>query len=223
MKRILMVLTSVGEKGTTGVKTGYYMSEATHPWKVFVEADYDVDFVSPLGGESPIDTFDLSDPINCEFWQSDVWRSRICHAMRPADVDYSRYCAVFFVGGHGAMWDLPTDERISDIAVCIYEQGGVIGGVCHGPAGIVNLRLTNGEYLVSGKRVNSFTDEEERIEGTAAVVPFLLESRLRDHGACFEKSAPWHVHCVSDQRLVTGQNPMSALIVAREVVAALQG
>ncbi|KAB4187059.1 type 1 glutamine amidotransferase domain-containing protein [Bacteroides uniformis] len=221
MKNILVVLTSCGVKGETGIPTGYFMSEVTHPWKVFMNAGYNVDFVSPKGGESPIDTFDLADPINYEFWEKEEWRVKIQHSMSPQMVDSANYCGIFFAGGHGAMWDLAKDKDIAHIAVSIYECGGVVGGVCHGPAGIVNLRLSTGRYLVDGLRVNSFTNEEENIEGTDKVVPFLLESLLRQHGGIFEKSEPWQIHCTSDSRLVTGQNPQSATAVAEAFVCEL--
>ncbi|GAO44519.1 type 1 glutamine amidotransferase domain-containing protein [Flavihumibacter petaseus] len=216
-KKILFVLTSHGEKGNTGQKTGYYLGEVTHPWKVLTEAGYEIDFVSPLGGEPPVDGFDLEDPENRLFWGNDWYRNKIQHTLRPEEVHPEDYVAIYFAGGHGAMWDLPFDSRIAGIAAAIYERQGVVGAVCHGPAGLVNVQLSDGSYLVAGKKVNGISNEEESIVGLTEVVPFLLEDKLRAQGGDYEKSAPWQVHVVTDQRLVTGQNPQSAAGVGEAI------
>jgi len=119
------------------------------------------------------------------------------------------------------MWDFPDNEVLAEIAAAIYEKGGVISAVCHGPAGLVNIRLSDGRYLVAGKRINSFTNEEEAAVQLDEVVPFLLESALTAHGAIFEKAGLWQPYVVSDQRVVTGQNPQSAKATGEALLAAL--
>ncbi len=218
MKKILFVLTSHSERGGAGVPTGFHMSEASHPWKVLHEAGYEIDFVSPKGGVAPIDAFDLSDETNKEFWESDEYQLKIKNTMKPSEVDSSKYSAIHFVGGHGTMWDFPENEDLQKIGREIYENGGVVSAVCHGPAALVNLKMSNGNYLVDGKKVNSFTDAEEKKIGLENVVPFLLESKLRERGAKFEKSDLWQEHVEVDERLVTGQNPASAKKVGEEVL-----
>ncbi|WP_244294503.1 type 1 glutamine amidotransferase domain-containing protein [Sphingobacterium siyangense] len=221
-QKILFVVTSHAEKGNTGEKTGYYLSEVAHPWKVLTEAGYEIDFVSPKGGNPPVDGFDLNDPINKEFWENEYYHNKISNSLKPEEVKASDYVAIHYAGGHGAMWDLPNDEAIAKIAADIYEQNGVVAAVCHGPAGLVNIKLSNGKYLIDGKKLNGFTNEEETIVGLTNVVPFLLEDELKKRGGVFEKSEPWKVHVVSDQRLVTGQNPQSATEVGEAIKAALK-
>lgn len=97
-----------------------------------------------------------------------------------------------------------------------------MSAVCHGPAGIINIKLNNGQYLVHGKKGNAFTNEEEEAVGLTHVVPFLLESKLIERGAIFEKSGLWQSHVVTDQRLITGQNPASAKEVGQKLLIALQ-
>lgn len=220
-KKILFVVTSHGEKGNTGQKTGYYLSEVSHPWKVLVEAGYEIDFVSPKGGNPPVDGFNLDDPTNKEFWENEKYHKKITHSLKPSEVKVSDYAAIFYAGGHGAMWDLPTDEAIAQIAAQIYEHNGIVGAVCHGPAGLVNIKLSNGKYLIDGKKVNGFSNEEETIVGLTKVVPFMLEDKLKEHGGIYEKSAPWQVHVTVDQRLITGQNPQSAAEVGEAIKKAL--
>lgn len=221
-KKILFVITSHGTKGDTGEKTGYYLGEVSHPWEVLHKAGYEIDFVSPKGGTSPVDGFDLKDPVNKEFWENKEYRNKIDHSMKPSDVNPENYSAIFYAGGHGAMWDFADNTELASIASVIYENGGIVAGVCHGPAGLVNIKLNNGKYLVDGKKINSFTNEEESEVKLTNVVPFLLEDQLKERGAKFEKSGLWQVHVVNDQRVITGQNPQSAKSVGEEIVKELK-
>lgn len=212
-RKVLFVITSTGVKGNSGLKTGYYLSEVAHPWKVLVDAGYEIDFVSPKGGESPIDGFTLDDPVNKLFWENKEYKEKIIHSMKPSEVDPSQYKGIYYAGGHGAMWDFPDNAEISAIATKIYEAGGIVGSVCHGPSGLINIKLSNDKYLIDGKHINSFTNKEEKIVGQTDIVPFSLETELRNHGAIYEESDPWQVHVVVDQRVITGQNPQSATAV----------
>lgn len=222
MKKILFVVTSHDKKGDTGQPTGYYLSEVAHPWEILHNAGYEIDFVSPKGGKAPVDGFDLNDPINKKFWENKTYRKKIENTLTPSQINPADYVAIHYAGGHGAVWDLPNNEAISSIATKIYENNGVVSAVCHGPAGIVNIKLSNGSYLVEGKKVNAFTNEEEVAVGLEKVVPFLLEDKLKERGVVFEKSGLWQSHVVTDQRLVTGQNPQSALELGKAVLTELR-
>ena len=220
--KILFVLTSHDEKGSTGEKTGYYLGEVSHPWEVFVEAGFEIDFVSPKGGNPPVDGFDLEDPVNKKLWEDDYYRNKIQHSKRASEINSADYQAIFYAGGHGAMWDFPYDKSIAKIAAQIYENNGVVAAVCHGPAGLTAIQLSNGKYLVDGKRVNGFTNEEEEIVQLTNVVPFLLEDKLKALGGIYEKSEPWQSHITVDGRLITGQNPQSAKGVGEAIREALK-
>lgn len=219
-KKILFVVSSHDKKGSTGEPTGYYLGEVTHAWEVLKD-HYTIDFVSPKGGTPPVDGFDLSDPINKKFWDDAVYHNKINHSMKPSEVNPKDYVAIYYAGGHGAMWDFPENAEIAKIATAIYENNGVVGAVCHGPAGLVNIKLSNGKYLVDGKKVNAFTNEEEVAVKLEKVVPFALETKLIERGAKFEKSGLWQPHVTVDQRLVTGQNPQSAKGVGEAVLKEL--
>lgn len=220
-RKILMVLTSHKTLGNTGKTTGFYVSEASHPYNIFVhQAGYSVDLVSPQGGEPPRDGEDGDDPLNQTFL--DEMSQQLANTLTPDQVNPNDYDAIFYAGGHGTMWDFPNNETLAKIAAQIYEAGGVIGAVCHGPAALVNLKLSDGRYLVDGKVVNSFTDAEERASGLAEDVPFLLESKLVERGAEFRKSPNFEPHVETSERLVTGQNPASAKGVATQMWALLE-
>ena len=222
MKRVLIALTSHDKKGTTsGEPTGAYLPEIAHPHAVFVAAGYTVDLVSTRGGPVPLDGVDRSDAVSAAFLDDPEAARQLRESPASTSIDPARYSAILFAGGHGAMWDFPDAHAFSAAARAIYEAGGVVGAVCHGPAGLVNVRLSNGSYLVAGKAVSAFTNEEERAVKLDAVVPFLLETRLVERGARFEGAANWQEKVVVSQRLVTGQNPASATGVAKAMVTLL--
>lgn len=221
MKKILIALTSHSQLGTTGRSTGFYLPEAAHPYHVFTQAGYSVDFVSPQGGEPPMDGVDRTDPLQQAFLEDAAAMAKVRVTLRPEQVKQADYAAIFYAGGHGTMWDFPSNEALAMIARDIYEGGGVVAAVCHGPAALVNITLSDGRYLVDGKTVSAFTNEEEVAVGLAEVVPFLLESMLVERGAQMTKVPNFQAHTAVSERLVTGQNPASAAPVAEQVLLVL--
>lgn len=219
--KILFVVTSHGELGDTGKKTGYFLSEVTHPWSVLGE-EYEIDVVSPKGGRPPVDGFDLNDPINKRFWEDEAWQEKMGNTMTPSEVNPAEYKAIFYAGGHGAMWDFPNNKELASIAQTIYGAGGIVAAVCHGPAGLLPILSPDGEYFVKGRKLTGFTNPEEYANGTADVVPFLLETALENEGAVFLEGGEWADHVVVDGRLLTGQNPMSALSLGKAILKALK-
>ncbi|WP_454766233.1 type 1 glutamine amidotransferase domain-containing protein [Cupriavidus campinensis] len=224
-QRILFVLTSHDRKGPAGsadaAPSGFYLSEVTHPRRVLADAGHAVDFVSPQGGKTHVDGLDLDDPINAAFWNDAALRSATENTLAPAQVDPDAYAAIFYAGGHATMWDFPDNAELAAIAARIYERGGVVAAVCHGPAGLVNLKLSDGGYLVAGKDVSAFTNEEERAVGLYDTVPFLLADALQERGARHVPAPNFQAQVVVSERLVTGQNPASAKGVAEAMLPLL--
>ncbi|MBV8933585.1 MAG: nuclear transport factor 2 family protein [Kutzneria sp.] len=221
--KILIALTSHARLGTTGRTTGFYVSEAAHPWQVFTEAGYTVDLVSVRGGEPPRDGEDRTDPVQSEFLGDLRMAAQLAATRSPAGVDAADYDAILFAGGHGAMWDFPDCAPLATLARSIYERGGVVGAVCHGPAGLVNVVLSDGSPLVDGRAVAAFTNDEEQAVGLTDVVPFALQTRLTELGARHRTAPNFQAKIVRDGRLVTGQNPASAAGVAAGMLTALAG
>lgn len=220
--RVLFVLTNHDELGDTGEETGYYLPEAAHPYRVLREAGHEVEFVSPEGGAVPMDpeSRDLDDEANAAFLEAEG--DALESTLAADEIDPSDYAAIYFAGGHGTMWDFPDCRPLAEATARIWEDGGVVGAVCHGPAGLVNVRLSDGSYLVDGREVSCFTNEEERAVDCDDVVPFLLETRLEERGATVLKAEPWQEKVVVDDRLVTGQNPASAEGVGEAMARALE-
>ena len=210
MTAVLLALTSHDRKGESGEPTGFYVPEAAHPWDILTRAGVGVGFVSVQGGAPPQDGADRTDPVQARFLDDPDIARQLATTPRPDEIDPGEYDAILFVGGHGAMWDFPDNGALQRIARDIYEAGGAVAAVCHGPAALVNLRLSDGSLLVAGRTVAAFSDDEERAVGLADVVPFLLATRLVENGARHTSAEPFHPHVEVDGRLVTGQNPASA-------------
>ena len=218
-KKILFVLTSHDRKGDQ--PSGYYLAEVTHPHAVLSAAGHEIDFVSPKGGKPPIDGFDLKDPVNARFWKDPELRSALERTKTPSQVQARDYDALFFAGGHAAMWDLPNNEALAKLAADVYDRGGVVAAVCHGPAGLVNVKLQSGDYLVKGRDVAAFTNDEERAVELDQVVPFFLADKLKERGARHHPAANFAPKVVVSERLVTGQNPASAQGVGEAIAKLL--
>ncbi|SCG35047.1 Putative intracellular protease/amidase [Micromonospora siamensis] len=218
MTRALIALTSHRQLGNTGKETGFYVGEAAEPWETFRAAGWDVDLVSVEGGQPPLDGRDENDKTQNDFLAT----AGVENTPKAADVDPTGYDVIVFAGGHGTMWDFPGNPELTRIAASIYERGGVVSAVCHGPAALVDLKLTDGSQLVAGKRVAGFTNDEEDAVGLSAEVPFLLADKLTEAGATHVPAPNFTEHVVVDGRLVTGQNPQSARALAEAVVKAVQ-
>ena len=220
---VLFVLTNHTQLGDTETPTGYYLSEVTHPWAVLTDAGFTVDFASPRGGPVTADpkSLDLDDPVNQRFWENDDLRRKLNTTIPAAEVAADRYDAIYFAGGHGTMWDFADDDVIQQLTARVWEAGGAVAAVCHGPAALLNVRLSNGDWLVSDRRVTGFTDAEERAVELEEIVPFLLETELRERGAIFDGADDFQENVIADGRLVTGQNPASATGVGQALVRVL--
>lgn len=216
--KILFILTSEEKLGETDKKTGIWLSELTHPYYEFIANNYEADVASVKGGRAPIDSksIDVSDAANKKFIYGK--KALIENTISIEDVDIKEYKAIYFVGGHGTMWDFPNNPKIQEITRDIYENNGVIGAVCHGPSALVNVKLSDGTYLIDGKRITSFSNSEEKALKLETVVPFSLEDKIIDMGASYSRGEDWAEYVVADQRIITGQNPASAKQVARVII-----
>lgn len=222
-KKALIVVTSHSQLGDTGESTGWYLPEVAHPYFRLVAAGLEVEFASPRGGDAPADEGSLRSPDeeSARFLKDPTLMSRLQRTLAPEQLAASDYAAILFAGGHGTMWDFPNNARLAAVTAAIHEQGGVVAAVCHGPAALVNVKGSDGRYLVAGKKLATFTNEEERAMKLDSVVPFLLETALRERGAEIQLGPNWQENVVVDARLITGQNPQSAAKLGAEVARLL--
>ncbi len=220
--RVLAVLTSTARFDQGRRKGGYELTELSRAYWVFVANGYEVDLASPAGGEPPQVLDDGLVDADHAFLNDPAAKAKLAATLALADVDPSRYDAVYFVGGKGAMFDFPGNQDIARILREI-EPRGVIGAVCHGPAALLDVRLAEGRPLLQGRRVTGFTNDEELflIEQAREVFPFLLQDALARQSAGFVEGPMYLDNTVVDGRLVTGQNPWSTWSVAEAMVRVL--
>ncbi len=217
-RKVLVVLTSTEKYPNLNRATGIWLGEAVHFVAEIEQAGLAVDYVSPLGGYTPIDPHSLAmaEAIDWEWYRKRSFMDRLGTALTPGQVNPAEYAAIYYVGGHGVMWDFPDNRELQEVSRKIYEAGGYVASVCHGVAGLLNVRLSDGSYLIADKRLTGFSNEEERLVELEKYVPFMTEDELVKRGARFEKAAaPWQAFAVSDQRVITGQNPASGAAVAQ--------
>ena len=222
--KVLMVLTSHSELGDTGEKTGFWLPELTHPYYEFKKAGYTIDIASIEGGMAPLDakSFDEPDELNQHFLKDAELMAKVMRSKPLAAINPNDYKAIVFSGGSGAMWDFPNNDDVNRISSSIYENNGIVSAICHGPAALINIKLSDGKYLVAGKKVAAFTNEEEAMLKQTDIVPYLLQDKLIERGALHVYGKAWDENVVVDGRLITGQNPASAKKVALDVIKLLK-
>jgi len=218
MPKILMIVTGHSQIDAEH-PTGLWLEEYSVPWHAFREAGFDVVTVTPHGGKAPIDPRNLeganaNDPARKELEQTIT--------LREAG-DAEDYDAVFIPGGHGTMFDLATFDPLKTLLSEFDAQGKIIAAVCHGPAAFVDaIRTGEAETLVAGKTITCFTDDEERAVKLDTLMPFLLESKLREQGANVVTAPNFTDHIELDGTWITGQNPQSSGSTAKAVIEALK-
>jgi len=224
--KILMVLTSHDVLGSTGLKTGFWLEEFAAPYFVFSDAGVLLTLASPKGGQPPLDpksdAAENQTPAMARFKQDQLAQKALSQTVKLADVKSEDYDTVFYVGGHGPMWDLAESPDSIALLESFYNAGKPIALVCHSP-GVLRHVTYQGAPLVRGKHVTGFTNGEEEEMHLTKVVPFLVEDELLRLGATFEKRADWQPHSVVDGRLITGQNPASSTVVAQDLINLLTG
>ncbi len=220
--KILIIVSNANTIGPKNRRTGNFLPEVAHPYAEFDRAGYQIDFAS-LSGDTPyLDALNLAgDPDNLAFLTGNGWAA-MQKAVKLSAVDVSAYDAIFMPGGLAPMVDMPENALLKKVIAETYERNAVVGAVCHGPVSLLNVKLSDGSYLVNGKNITSFTTEEED-NYARKDVPFDLQTALTGQGAIFHAAAPWSANSMADGKLVTGQNPASAKGVGEKMVAILDG
>lgn len=224
MKKVVFVLTSHDALGNTGEKTGFWIEEFVAPYYELADQGFEITIASPNGGQPPIDP-KSSDPSAAtedtkRFDGDKVLQEKLKNSVKLADIKAEDYDAIFYPGGHGPLWDLVSDKNSISLIETFYTSNKPVAFVCHAPAVLKNVKV-NGEFLVKGKKVTGFTNEEEEAVGLTKIVPFLLEDALKTNGALYSKGENWAPYAVEDGLLITGQNPASSKLVAQKLISQL--
>lgn len=222
MKKILVIVTNHATLGEAQEKNGTFAPELTHALHQFMHADMAFDIASLEGGAAPLYGDDVDDGVNREVLADARVGAAVRNTKRIDQLDPKDYGAVFYPGGFGLLYDLASSEEAGKLTASIFENDGVVGAVCHGPAGLLPVTLSNGDNIMKNIAVTAFTYEEEKDFGTLAKVPYLLEESLTRVAGQYSKKGPWLEFIVEQGRVITGQNPQSATAVGKAMVAQLQ-
>ncbi len=223
MKKVLILLTNHATLGHgprhTLEPNGTYAPELTHTLNEMLNAGLDYDLVSIKGGCVPLYGTDIEgDAINHHVLSGSNFQIRINNTIPASQIDIFDYSAIFYPGGFGLLYDLAINPFVANLSAQLYDNGGVIAAVCHGPAALLPITLRNGEKLLADKVVTGFTRAEEIAFGTIDKIPFVLERALRHEAKRYISVQPWDEFIIQYDRLITGQNPASAAAVGRALV-----
>jgi len=223
---ILIVLTSHDKLGDTGLKTGFWLEELASPYYTLLDAGATLTLASPKGGQAPLDpTSDLPDyqtAFTDRFKSDAKAQGVLANTVKLSEVKESEFDAVMYPGGHGPLWDLTDDKNSIALIEAFLRSNKPVASVCHAPAVLLNVKVSNGDYLVKNKKVTGFSNSEETAVQLDKVVPFLLEDALIEKGASYSKTEDWTPYIVTDGKLITGQNPASSEPVAQELLKLLK-
>ncbi|HEN8797745.1 TPA: type 1 glutamine amidotransferase domain-containing protein [Pseudomonas putida] len=225
-KKMLVVLTNTAKYPTLKRATGLWLGEAVHFVEMVEKAGYAVDYVSPMGGYVPIDphSLQMAPDLDWQWYDDKRFMTRLGATLSPGQVKADEYSVIYYTGGHGVMYDFADDQALQALARRIYENEGIVAAVCHGVVGLLNVKLSDNSLLLKGRQVTGFSNTEEQLAELDKVVPFLTENELRARGGNYSKhDDPWQPFVVTDERLITGQNPASTGLLAEKVLAKIAG
>lgn len=224
-KKMLVVLTNTAKYPTLKRATGLWLGEAVHFVEKVEKAGYTVDYVSPQGGYVPIDphSLQMAPELDWQWYDDKRFMTRLGTTLSPGQVKADEYGVIYYTGGHGVMYDFVDNQPLQELARKVYEKGGIVAAVCHGVAGLLNIKLSDKSLLLKGRKVTGFSNIEEQLAELDKVVPFLTENKLGGRGGEYSKhDDPWMPYVVEDGRLITGQNPASTALLAEHVLAKLK-
>jgi putative intracellular protease/amidase len=223
-QQVLLALSSVHTMPGTDFNSGNSFGELIHAYYGFRAAGYGVQFVSPQGGGVPLAYIDFTDAEHRDtFYDPDLMWA-LANTRKPQQLAAEDYVALMYIGGSAAMYGVAEDRDMQKLAMSIYEQRqGVIAAVCHGSAGLVDLKLADGTPIVAGKRVTAYPDAFENMKAAYyKTFPFSIEQRLKQSEGIFTAAARGQSHVEADDRLITGMNWESTRGVVAAVVTRLQ-
>jgi len=222
---ILFIVSNQHTYGDTDINTSNHFAEIVLAYDVLIKAGFHIDFVSPEGGAIPIGYLNTSDSIQKKYLYDFSFMKKLKTTLKPENIDSRNYLAVYYGGGGAAMFGIPENKTIQKITMEVYENNnGIVSAICHGTAGIVNLKTKDGKYLYEGKKVNGFPDLFENKEAKYyQQFPFSIQEIIKERGGDFTYSKEgWDNYYKVDDRLITGQDPTASASVAKKIIEALQ-
>lgn len=224
--KILMVLTSHDQLGSTGQKTGFWLEEFAAPFFVFQDAGAQITLASPKGGQPPLDPKSDDPSFQTEatrrFKADPAAQAMLAATVKLSEVSAKDFDAVFYPGGHGPLWDLAEDADSIKLIEATLAAGKPLASVCHAPGVLRHAKQADGTPIVKGRTVTGFSNSEEEAVQLTAIVPFLVEDEMKQKGGVYSKGPDWAPFVLTDGLLITGQNPASSEPAAQALLAKLK-
>jgi len=222
--KILFVTSNQDFYGNTKIPTANHFEEIVVPYDIFTKAGYTVDFISPNGGAIPIGYINTSNNLQKKYLYDGWFMDKLERTKKPAEIIAEDYSAIFYSGGGAAMYGVADDLTIQKIAKNIYCKNGIIAAICHGTAGIINLKDEKKNSLYAGKKITGYPDLFENKEAEYyKAFPFSIDKEItRNVGKFVYSDQGGDAFYIVDGRFVTGQDPSSGVNVANEVIKILE-
>ena len=224
---ILLIATGTGKYASGNLPTGLWLSELAHIYHRAKKQGYEITVASPKGGDVPVDPESLKplllDKISRNYWDDPAFRRMLQHTESLNEISGKMFDCIYLAGGHGTMYDFPDNAVLQSIIKSHYESDKMVAAICHGVCGLLNVRLSGGEYLVRNKELTGYSWFEEILARREKEVPFNLEEALKERGADYRKAfIPMTSKVVVDGNLITGQNPFSSKELAKVILRELE-
>ncbi len=224
--KVLILITSVSKYANHNIATGLWLSELTHFYDECLQNKIEVTIASTIGGKISLDPESLKplalDKLTKKYFSDVTFMKLLDNTTALSLVNSDDYNAVYLTGGHGTMYDFVGNSILNDMIRKLYENGKIVAAICHGVCGLIDVKLSNGAYLVSQKNITGYSWLEEIIAQRNKQVPFNLQQMLKNRGAFYEKAfIPLTSKVVQDKNLITGQNPFSSKKIAKKVMELL--
>jgi putative intracellular protease/amidase len=232
-KKILIVIANPSTSSTLGIPVGFWGAELTHAWQAFTEAGYNMTIASPDGGKCELDAwsdprdqskYSFGDLITMGFLNTPEYMQLIEQTPALTDLNYEEYDALVVVGGESPMFTFRNHDELKNALRTFYEAGKVTSALCHGIAALIDVKLSDGTYLIDGKTMTGFANVEEEYADEWAgkqVMPWHIEDAAPERGANHIQGGRFKPFAVRDGRLITGQQQYSGAEVARLVIEAV--
>jgi putative intracellular protease/amidase len=232
-RKVLMVVANPSVSTTTGWPVGFWASELTHPWYEFREVGYEVTVASPDGGKVEVDA--LSDPrdssgysaddvISMGFLNTPTLAAMLEETKKLSELELDEFDSIVVCGGQSPMFTFRDNEDLKQAISHFYESEKPTAVLCHGTAALMDVKLSDGSYLIEGKTMTGFADVEEAAADAVVgqkVMPWHIEDAAKERGANYVQGGLWRAFAVQDGALITGQQQYSGREVAKLVIEAL--
>jgi putative intracellular protease/amidase len=199
---------------------GYWLPEVIEPYELLQQAGFYIDIASPLGGQGKAGGSSRLSSQQQSWFKESSLKKELTNTLTINQVNSQNYQAVYFAGGAGPMFDFINNPAMQKLTAAIYENGGIVSADCHGIAALLNVRLSSGERLITGRKLTAKANHEEG-SWARRTYPFLLEDKIMALGGNYSSKPKGQPHVVIDGRLITGQNPASAIPMTEQLIKAL--